>query len=311
MIINKKIKPLLIPRNKADPVGMGQEIAKSFKRIDQIFKQIKVEVRQLLDTSLAPQFKTNALGEITSTDLAELLETIQRILDRNLLSGAEDGGQLWIDTFIDTATKKGTQSAVTDLTLQSETYRNSRNLGSILFNPQYMKTLSIAHTANYATWKGVSAAVRKELAEIITEAIFNGDNVKVTARNIKERLNVSNRRAKLIAQTEQLAAYRRAEWAEAEEARKELGLNTKLLHFSALKPTTRLTHAARHGRYFDVDEVKEWYSKDGNRFNCYCKQSVIVLNKDGKSDIEPLLKSLSDERGNWVGALRKKRNEEK
>ena len=41
------------------------------------------------------------------------------------------------------------------------------------------------------------------------------------------------------------------------------------------------------------------------------KQSVIVLNKDGKSDIEPLLKSLSDERENWVGALRKKRNEEK
>ena len=68
MIINKKIKPLLIPRNKADPVGMGQEIAKSFKRIDQIFKQIKVEVRQLLDINLAPRFKTNALEEITSTD---------------------------------------------------------------------------------------------------------------------------------------------------------------------------------------------------------------------------------------------------
>lgn len=61
---------------------MGQEIAKSFKRIDQIFKQIKVEVRQLLDINLAPRFKTNALEEITSTDLAELLETIQRILDR-------------------------------------------------------------------------------------------------------------------------------------------------------------------------------------------------------------------------------------
>ena len=85
---------------------MGQEITKSFKRIDQIFKQIKIEIRQLLDTSLAPRFKTNALEEITSTDLAELLETIQRILDRNLLSGAEDGGQLWVDTFIDTATKK-------------------------------------------------------------------------------------------------------------------------------------------------------------------------------------------------------------
>ena len=53
---------------------MGQEIAKSFKHIDQIFKQIKIEVRQLLDSSLTPRFKTNALEEITSTDLAELLE---------------------------------------------------------------------------------------------------------------------------------------------------------------------------------------------------------------------------------------------
>ncbi|WP_240030095.1 hypothetical protein [Mannheimia haemolytica] len=50
--------------------------------------------------------------------------------------------------------------------------------------------------------------------------------------------------------------------------------------------------------------MREWYSRDGNQFNCYCKQSVVVVNADGKTDIEPLLVGLAKERKQWVGALK-------
>ncbi|MCT8608895.1 phage minor head protein [Glaesserella parasuis] len=308
MKIKTKIKPLRIPTNKADPLNMGGSVAKLFRHIDSIYSQIKRSVNLQILQKISNRLQTNNLEYyppyLTSGELAELLEILQKIIDKEMLANGPQGENLWFDVYIDEATLKGTQSAVTDLSLQSEIYRAKRNLSSIIFSPAYFNRLALAHTASYSEWQGLSDELRKTLAGVITEAVFNGSNVKETAREIKQKLDVSAKRAKRMAQSSQLAAYRRAEWQEAEEAKQELGLNTKLLHFSALKATTRLTHAQRHGKYFDVAEVRAWYSKDGNQFNCYCKQSVVVVNADGKTDIEPLLLELAKERKQWVGALK-------
>jgi uncharacterized protein with gpF-like domain len=47
-----------------------------------------------------------------------------------------------------------------------------------------------------------------------------------------------------------------------------------------LKPTTRATHGARHGKTYTTDEVAEFYS-DGNSYNCYCA-NIHLLDDDGK-----------------------------
>lgn len=119
-------------------------------------------------------------------------------------------------------------------------------------------------------------------------------------RVISKRLDVSMSKAKTIAQTEQVGALREAQWNETTWVQDRLGLRTKLLHLSALKPTTRAWHASRHGKLYTVEEVREWYSKDGNRFNCYCSQiPAVVDEKDNVVNIG-LAKRLEEERAAWM-----------
>lgn len=52
----------------------------------------------------------------------------------------------------------------------------------------------------------------------------------------------------------------------------------RVLWFSALSPTSRFTHVERHGLIFTTDEVRDFYSKNGNSTDCLCSQSSILIN---------------------------------
>ncbi len=103
-------------------------------------------------------------------------------------------------------------------------------------------------------------------------------------------------KAKNIAQTEQVGALREAQWNETDWASERLGLNTGLLHLSALKPTTGTTHAFWHGKVRTVQEVRDWYAVDGNKYHCYCSQIPVLLNDDGSIFSEGLADKLARER---------------
>ena len=49
-----------------------------------------------------------------------------------------------------------------------------------------------------------------------------------------------------------------------------------MLWASALKPTTRASHARRHGRVYTIDEVRDFYSRDGNAINCYLPGTQVA-----------------------------------
>ena len=53
------------------------------------------------------------------------------------------------------------------------------------------------------------------------------------------------------------------------------------MHMSALSPSTRATHAARHARLYTSDEVRDWYSRDGNSINCKCGQVEVLVDDEG------------------------------
>lgn len=160
-------------------------------------------------------------------------------------------------------------------------------------------TLAAAYVSTYSEWKGISDAARADLANVISDAIGRGINPRETAQIISKRLDVSMSQAKNIAQTEQVGALREAQWLETDWAKERLGLNTALLHLSALKPTTRTNHAFWHGKTRTVEEVREWYSRDGNRYHCYCSQIPVILDDKGKVVNEGLVNRLAAERNNW------------
>ncbi len=94
-------------------------------------------------------------------------------------------------------------------------------------------------------------------------------------------IGIEQGRANRIARTEITTALRRARWDEHDSASDDLGLNVMLLHLSALSPTTRQTHALRHGKLYTSEEVRDWYSINGNAINCKCSQVTVLVDEKG------------------------------
>lgn len=323
MAAKSKVGTPIVPRNKADPTQSYRAVNKMYRDIEGRYYGIKTALRELFDrrltgwkregnSQLAMMACNNDDGEIPSLyqvnagtfiydmsaqQLADLLQVIQTILDDYLLAG--NGQDIWALQYVADEYQRGTLSAYTNLSVQSPLYASQTALSALLSSPVYQNQVAAAFVSTYSDWKGISDAARADLANIVADAIGRGVNPRETMKVISKRLDVSMSKAKTIAQTEQVGALREAQWNETTWTQNRLGLRTKLLHLSALKPTTRSWHASRHGNLYTVEEVREWYSKDGNRFNCYCSQIPVILDDDGNIGNTGMAERLANEREQW------------
>ncbi len=235
--------------------------------------------------------------DMSAQELADLLEAVQSILDDYLLDGGEQN--LWAMDYVVAEAQRGTLEAFNNLSQQSQVYASQTTLQQLLSSPGYLNQISAARLTTFSDWKVISDTARGDLTNIITDAVARGVNPRETASVISKRLDVSMSKAKTIAQSEQVGALREAQWNETDWASERLGLNTGLLHLSALKPTTRTTHAFWHGKVRTVQEVRDWYAVDGNKYHCYCGQIPVLLNDDGSIFNEGLADKLKKERQQW------------
>lgn len=235
--------------------------------------------------------------DMTSAELADLLQVVQSILDDELLDGGSQN--LWAMDYVIAEYDRGTLNAFTNLSVQSQVYASQTTLQQLLSSPGHLNQVAAARLTTFSDWKVISDTARGDLTGIITDAVARGVNPRETASVISKRLDVSMSKAKNIAQTEQVVALREAQWNETDWASERLGLNTGLLHLSALKPTTRTTHAFWHGKVRTVQEVRDWYAVDGNKYHCYCGQIPVLLNDDGGIFNQGLADKLKKERNAW------------
>jgi len=236
--------------------------------------------------------------DMAASKLATLLESVQGILDRWLTEGGEQ--DVWSMEYVAAEYERGTQQAVDNLSAQSPIYEQQVTLADRLSSPAIQNQIASAQVATYSDWKGISDAARADLAGVITDSVARGINPRETASIVSKRLDVSMVRAKTIAQTEQVGALRAAQRNEAAWSRDTLGLNTAMLHLSALKPTSRAWHVARHGHTYTPEEVEAWYAERGNRINCYCSQIPCLLDDEGNLFNKGLAEKLEAERKKWA-----------
>ena len=293
-----------------------------YRDIEQRYYDIKVALKQLFDMRLTGRerasnsmygyilarngnqpdtlYQVNAgtyIYDMTAAQLADLLQVVQTILDDHLLDGGSTN--LWAFDYVAEEYQRGTLGAYTNLSVQSPIYASQTTLQQLLSTPAYQNQVAAAFVSTYSDWKGISDAARVDLANVIADSIGRGVNPRETASIISKRLDVSMSRSKTIAQTEQVGALRKAQRLETEWSRERLGLNTAMLHLSALKPSSRPWHVARHGKTYTPEEVEAWYAEGSNRYNCFCSQIPVLLNDDGTIYNEGLDKKLADEREKW------------
>jgi len=236
--------------------------------------------------------------DMSAAQLADLLQVVQRILDDELLDGGSQN--IWAMDYVAAEYERGTLGAFTNLSVQSPIYASQTTLQQLLSSAAYQNQIASAYVSTYSDWKGISDTARADLANVIADSIGRGINPRETASIVSKRLDVSMAKAKNIAQTEQVGALREANWNETDWSADRLGLNTGLLHLSALKPTTRQTHAFWHGKVRTTQEVRDWYAIDGNKYHCYCGQIPVLLNDDGSIFNEGLADKLKKERQQWT-----------
>lgn len=318
-----KVGTPIIPRSKVDPTQSARPVSRMFQDIEGRYLDIKRRLKVLFDQRLTGRqrenngdqswlmcnnegaepslYQVNAgtyIYDMTAAQLADLLQIVQTILDDALLDGGSQN--LWALGYVAAEYERGTQQAFTNLSVQSPVYASQTTLQQLLSSPAYQNQIASAYISTYSDWKGISDIARADLANVIADAIGRGINPRETASIVSKRLDVSMSKAKTIAQTEQVGALRQAQWNETDWAAERLGLNTGLLHLSALKPTTRTTHAFWHGKVRTVQEVRDWYAVDGNKYHCYCSQIPVLLNDDGSIFNQGLAEKLAKERKQWA-----------
>ena len=312
----------IVPRNKSDPTQSSRQVSRMFNDIEDRYLNIKRRLKDVFDLRLTGRqretngerswmmcnnegaepslYQVNAgtyTYDMTAAQLADLLQVVQTILDDELLDGGSQN--IWAMDYVAAEYERGTLGAFTNLSVQSPVYASQTTLQQLLSSAAYQNQIASAYVSTYSDWKGISDTARADLANVIADSIGRGINPRETASIVSKRLDVSMAKAKNIAQTEQVGALREANWNETDWSADRLGLNTGLLHLSALKPTTRQTHAFWHGKVRTTQEVRDWYAVDGNKYHCYCSQIPVLLNDDGSIFNGGLEDKLKKERKAW------------
>lgn len=279
----KTTKPAILPSNKKDPTGADSLERKAMKDFTRRMKKVGKAYLSALERFPAT-LAVNARYEyqLDPLLLTMILNDASMLADAVLLEG--DQSNLWFtQEYIEPAVVRGTGQSYANLVQQSAVYAASNeSLQTVLLSAPYQKRMSLTYAREFEEMKGFSADTKRNMARVLTDGIGRGLNPIEVARNLRSQVGIETRRANTIARTEITGALRRARWDEAKEARDGFGLKTMMLHFSALSPTTRQTHAMRHGHLYTIEEVQEWYSIGANSINCKCTQVEVLVNEKGE-----------------------------
>ena len=134
----------------------------------------------------------------------------------------------------------------------------------VLLSESYRAALNGAQVSNFNTIKGLSENTSTQVLQRVNAGIKAGEKPSVIAANISERFKIAKSAAKRISETEVNTAYNDARLDAANVMSKQTGLRAAVIHISALTPTTRSTHAARHGNSYTVEDQRQWWNISPN-----------------------------------------------
>lgn len=308
MISQRPPNPI-IPGTIKDRTGSFGILRRAVREINARFAGLQTDVLAIFDSiriygandTAIPVDRT--IYALTPDELAATAQALQDALDRWIEAGSNTNRVAWWDQYAADASQMGAAQSVTNLTNLSPVYAAGRSLQHVIYSEPYRNRVAMAQIKSYEHWTGMEAAMRSELSQIIGRAVVDGKNPKAVRAEIMNRLDVSRSKAAQFAQTDITDTLRQARWAESDYATEQFGLDIRMLWTSALLPTTRPTHASKNGKVLTTEEVRAFYGRDGNRYNCHCGQTECLMNTDG----EPILtKSLKDkmtsERAAWGAA---------
>lgn len=276
-------KPIL-PRNEADPQGTDRSERRAMADFQRRMRQVLKLYRDALNATPYTVVTVNATRydfDLNPAILASLTAEINASVDRVLLEGGED--RLWFMLqYVAPSYQAGTAAQWRNLGSQSEPYRLGRpELASILQSQPYRDRIAYLAARQFEEMKGFTEETKTVMGRILTDGFVQGLNPREIGKQLTEIAGKRARRGETIARTEIGNALRQARLDEAQQAGTDYGLHTRELHFSALSPTTRASHRARHGTVHTAQAQRVWWATDANSINCKCGSITILTTAAG------------------------------
>ena len=211
--------------------------------------------------------------ELSASQQEALEAEIRVIVDDELLETRGDRvafGWYWLP-LIDLTYRQGTSEEV--VIFNRAVTREIRRRGAdislalqplelqrVLQSSEYLEALARVEVENFQNIKTLSNRTSDQVIQRINAGISAGEKPSVIARDISQRFDVSRVSAKRIADTSVNKAYNDAKMNAVDVAAKQTGLRAGVIHISALIPTTRPHHAARHGNAYTVTQQNVWWN---------------------------------------------------
>ena len=278
------------PRNRENPAGGGRIIRRAEQRLRKGIRETRKWLTERFEDIPRERIEVNSFGInaqryeylIDANQLQAIVDELRQRLGQNVPPAImEEAARL--------AYEQGTGVAVAQLAALTDQY--TREITQVLASQPWQQRVALVRARQFELMRGFSDDTAADIGRVLSQAVQDGLNPREVTATISERFGVSMSRAERIARTEVTGALRRATWDETQDASQRLGIRTGLLWFSALSPTTRQTHARKHGLVYSQEEVREFYSVDGNAINCKCSQTPTLLDEDGNPEVGDRLRS--------------------
>jgi SPP1 gp7 family putative phage head morphogenesis protein len=289
----------LLPHSRTNPVGGTREIRETSAIITKHLARVRKWLRRELDAIPTQRITTDS--ETRLDDRYEYLISLPALRQLVAELSARMRNERMMRAVTDRVSEayaQGTRAKALELARLTDDY--TRTVTSVITGPAYRHRAALVGARVFEEMEGFSGTAATRLSQTLMRAVEAGTNPRDVARQIAKDFNVTASRARGIARTEITGALRRGRLDEERDARERLGINTGLLWFSALSPTTRDSHAELHGRVMTADEVAEFYSEGGNGINCKCSQSSVLLDDDGNPISEALVQREQDRRKEYL-----------
>lgn len=268
------------------PTGQESRILKAEREFDRRIAQGVALYRAVLDNPQLVIVRINNAAtyryELSPTVLENILGEIDRAVDRIFEVDGRAEALWFTQSYMIPAYANGTAVAHANLSAQAPAYAALRtDLATLLQSDAYRNRLGRLAAREFENMKGFVGEFKAELSRALVDGMAIGRGPREVAKMISDATGVEQFRARRIARTELNNAFRQARLDEAEQTTLDLGFRVMMLHLSALSPTTRASHAARHARLFTITDVRVWYTRDANAINCKCSQVETLVDDKG------------------------------
>lgn len=297
------------PRIKAFYGELRRRLRRSYKAAADYARELKPQIVQLNATGYQYQLDPLLMSQINSY--------IEALLNEIIYSNAQGewSAGWWANAYASGAYQQAAEQVVTQTQLLAADAGVTQELPSlqylraeaVVMEPGFQRRLGSVYARLFEDMKGFTDVDKRNMAGIITRGMAAGQSPRVIAREMEKKGLEQDWRCLRIASTEVNQAYRQGSWDETDAVNDEVFGDSdymmKVMHLSALLPTTRRDHAARHGTICTPAEEREWFATKatGGQIQCHCTTVDILVNKKtGKPMNTKLRDTLLSQKKEWT-----------